>query len=191
MAKKIISIFCFFLLLFFLSGKKSEQTNCVIVKWKDRDKLSWSSYNGAADSIEPAGAASYIGIRYKYLSTENKLVSYAFFDCNLSWVKEYAKTQEVFKHELYHFNIAEIGRRILMREVSMIKADNKQELENKIEFVYRKTLDMENDMHNKYDLETDYSNASTDQKRWIKQIDTDLHNLNIYESDTVEINCTR
>lgn len=156
-----------------------------IIKWNRWSDLSWESFQ-SVDTVSVFGAGSSIGINYTYF--DRTIISYTYFDCQKSWVKKYAKTDNVLQHEIYHFHIAEIERRKFLKDISSLKDLNPLEMEKIINIEYLNTLLREDSIQRKYDKETDFCNDTLNQSRWMKSIDSALICLEEFNIEIFEIN---
>lgn len=171
---------CFFIFeILNLKLKAQEYVDCY--QYKDNFILSWSFFEGKVDTNEEFTAASSIEIGYDLNSLDSVTIiqTGAYFFPEQSWVRDYSN--KGLEHEFYHFKIAEISRRMMMKELyeydwNKFPLDMDWWIENRINN-YR--------LHNRnrqseYDIETNHGLNWLVQKRYENHIDQTLSDLKAY-----------
>lgn len=158
------------------------------IEWSQNRKLTWSDFKGkenikdfnanAETSCELALKSNSVKILGKTkISVTNK------FECNLSWVLPKSKNNNaLLEHEQLHFDLNEIYARRLRKKIvetkfsyfNLIKESNKIYEEISLLSIKRQEL---------YDAETKHGTESIAQKRWEKDIKTELNELVAYAAN--------
>lgn len=113
-------ILIFFTILMVLSCKYAlgQSEYC---RYQDDFILDWTFFRGEIDTNSSFGAVSFVGIGYYFERFDSILAINigAYFYPDSSWVR--SKTATGLTHEIYHFKIAEIARRFMIKELSEIE----------------------------------------------------------------------
>ncbi|GMV36635.1 MAG: hypothetical protein AMXMBFR61_11430 [Fimbriimonadales bacterium] len=152
-------------------------------------KLKWEDFKGdpPANSTHDAETTSGIKVsNYTYdtkKGDDNKWHSKlkgakatSTMDKTQSWVKPGKKTDELLKHEQYHFDISEYWARELQKVLDGLEGIGdtpeaaEANLAEKVQQAYQDILQKHNAMQEKYDEETDHSRNAEKQEEWCKKI---------------------
>ena len=177
-------------ILLIISAFQQESKDNKIWWTKDR-KLTWDNFNASPDNNNKDGARTYSGYScdpytIKKSSDSITLVIKCYFNKNTSWVKEYAKTDLVLKHEQCHFDITELNARKFRKLISTYKF-------SKITFdqVFKSLFDSSHKEwfadQDFYDKETNHSRNETKQLEWEKTVVQGLKDLDSYSGTTLVV----
>ncbi|MDW3194211.1 MAG: hypothetical protein R8G66_17690 [Cytophagales bacterium] len=152
------------LMLSNLSWLKTE----IIKKWDATDQLVWSDFNGDI----PWGTAYDAGISSKVYAIPDSSGAYEIYagQNNLqSWTKHKRGSEDLLRHEQYHFNITELHARMLRQ---LVATDSAEELDfDSLKFIVDTSLDK---MQDRYDQESNHSLIRAYQHLWEYQVDSML-----------------
>ena len=165
----------FFILPLFLSPRNEEN----IIEWSSARKLTWADFKGTPDpaSTNAALTSSAITLSTEYSNKQIKYVVNCKFNKLLSWVR--VKNDYILNHEQGHFNIAEAHARLLFKNLSEYKF-NSRTANADVNRIYAETMKEHVNMQKQYDLLTNHSLDSTEQKVWDAKIDSILGGLQKY-----------
>ncbi len=110
------------------------------------------------------------------------LESYVYFIKNKSWVKN--ETDYLLSHEQLHFDIAELYNRKFKKAVSEIKFETKK-IEETIPNIFLRFNKERIKNQNLYDEETRHGESKVQQEIWIKKINNELKNFELYSNNVV------
>ncbi len=185
----IINLTVFLCFLSLTSYKISQEDN--VIYWTNNVKLTWNDFTGVPSNDSKDGAITTSGYGYnpytiKGGSDSVTLFFKTYFIKNESWVKEYAKTKFLLKHEQCHFDINELFSRKFRKLISVYKFSKKtfketfKELFNKSQ----KELDAYQDL---YDKETDHSKVAAKQLEWEKKVAKELKELDAFSGISMKL----
>ncbi|NOG57594.1 MAG: hypothetical protein HND54_07665 [Bacteroidetes bacterium] len=159
--------------------------------WDEWYKLEWSDFQSEESAGKGVAAQSSIGLPYSFISDgEGTLKMYinVCFIKNESWSKEDKQNNVLLQHEQLHFDIAELFRRMIVRELLNAKMDkdNYKEVAEKIINKYWNVKYRA--MQDKYDKETNFSKTIREQINWNKFVKQELINYKDFTFNEIEIN---
>lgn len=148
-------------------------------------ELKWNDFCGKVDKDSKFSAHSYWKIKFTYEPFEinGQVCVSVYVDCvfdkRSSWAKHENKSNELLKHEQFHYNIGclcalEFKKRALESLFSLNKY-NKE-----INDLFSKTLNEFLEYEIKYDEETDHFKNKQMQKKWEGEIESKLAELKNY-----------
>ena len=175
----LISLVPLFFLTSFAPYKLAQKH---LLEWKAIRPIQWTDFKAKPDTtvhyyavtssgIDMSGQAKTVGNQsyIKFHVTAN-------FDFNKSWVKIEKASDELLRHEQYHFNISELHARILRKELSLLdKTDPK--ILKKVNKLFDQVHASSIKMQELYDEETNHSINELAQEEWEKKIDKQLQLL--------------
>lgn len=137
--------------------------------------LDWSNFTGKPDNASPADAATYSGFLIS-LSSENKgntanvtvTITPVFYKSR-SWYKPGGKNAYALAHEQLHFNISGILACELAAEIRS-RTFSYKTIRNDIEALHKKYTDMQYQLQQAYDEETEHGMKYDEQEKWQKKI---------------------
>jgi hypothetical protein len=183
--KLIISIFIFFASCLCVA---KELTDSNIIYWSEKLKLTWSYYLGKPNNYKVYSAISSCGIEAKISSIEGDTAFIeiaARFNKVKSWVKNNAQTKEVLNHEQGHFDLTEVYSRKLRSQLAGVifsEENLNSTLKNYVDKNYIELITAQE----KYDLETNFSNDTSNQSKWDKRIIDELDQLVEFNNPVVK-----
>lgn len=158
------------------------------IEWSENRKLTWSDFKGKTN-IRDLNTSAETSCELGFKSNSVKIFSKPkisvtnIFDCNSSWVLPKDKNNvALLEHEQLHFDLNEIYARQLRKKIieekfsyfNLIKESNKIYEEISLLCIKRQEL---------YDAETKHGTESIAQKRWEKDINTELNELEAYSEN--------
>jgi predicted secreted Zn-dependent protease len=147
-----------------------------LIDWTSSRRLSWEDFKAQPDgsSVNAALTSTNINIDYSFNNKDFKYKIRCQFDPSKSWGR--IKNDYILSHEQAHFDIAEIHARLLHKALKNYRF-NAKTANKDIGEIYQKYMDEHRVMQEKYDDETNFSRNETQQKEWLKTIDSTLKNL--------------
>lgn len=156
------------------------------ITWRADRRLNWSDFKGKA----PEGYHRFTAVTDGMIELESnavhmfnkaKFFTKAVFNCYSSWVAARGTTSvALLEHEQLHFDMLEVYRRMLQRELNnadynylnleTAKADAREYFK-----LYEKRCAQ-------YDIETNHGRIAEKQQEWNKMIATELGKLKDYEN---------
>lgn len=184
-------LFCILMLSFVFAGIAQEakkSTNRII--WNDWYRLEWTDFEGQAEEGSKIAALSSIGLPYTYVTDGEGMMTISINVCffkDESWSKEEAHNKVLLQHEQLHFDIAELHRRMIVKE--LMKAEfTKNNYEEKLdEIVNRYWSNSYRQMQDKYDKETNFSRVFQAQINWNRFVTQQLRNLEEFAFTEIEV----
>jgi hypothetical protein len=158
------------------------------IEWSESRKLTWNDFKGKINSRDlntSAETSCELGLKSNSVKIFNKpkIAVTNIFDCNSSWVLPKDKNSSaLLDHEQLHFDLNEIYARQLRKKIlegkfsyfNLIKESNKIYEEISLSCIKRQEL---------YDTETKHGTENIAQKRWEKDIKTELKELEAYSAN--------
>lgn len=150
-----------------------------LIEWSANRKLTWSDFKGKPDPASPNAALTNSGINVEFGFNDKKLVHTirCRFNTDKSWGR--IKTDYILNHEQGHFDITEIHARLLHKELSAYEF-NAKTVNKDINNIYDGVMKLHVSAQQNYDLETNHSLDSTQQKLWDSKIDQMLKQYQEY-----------
>jgi hypothetical protein len=140
-----------------------------LIDWSPTRKLTWDDFKGAPDPASSNAALTNSGINVEFGMNDKKLTHSirCRFNTEKSWGR--IKTDYILNHEQGHFDITEIHARLLHKELSEYKF-NGQTVNKDINSIYNGVMKLHVTAQKNYDLETNHSLDSTQQRLWDNKI---------------------
>lgn len=160
------------------------------IYWSDWYRLEWSDFEGDEKEDEKIAALSSIGLPYGFTSDGEGVLTVNINVCFIrseSWYKRGQENNVLLQHEQLHFDIAEMHRRLIVKELletNFTKNNYKEKLEEIIDRIW--TRDYRN-AQDKYDKETAFSRIFKPQINWNKYVSQQLRNLEDYAYTEIEL----
>lgn len=190
MIKKTILLFLSFFLLFGFSIAQKESDETTKIYWSDWYNIEWADFQGKPNTEESIAAQSSIGLPYSFISDgegEMTVMINVCFIKNESWSKIDKRNNVLLQHEQLHFNIAELNRRMIVKnllEATFTKENHRELLD---EIVKDGWLKAYREMQDKYDAETNYSRNFREQINWNRFVEQELKNYEEYNYTELKI----
>jgi len=142
-----------------------------LIEWNSSRKLKWEDFKGTPNpaSTNAALTNSSITVEFGY---NNKGLTHSIkcrFNKSLSWVR--VKNDYILKHEQGHFDIAEIHARLLHKALLEYTFDSKSVGED-VNRIYKAVMNDHVQTQKSYDLQTNHSLDSAEQRKWDARIDS-------------------
>lgn len=143
-----------------------------LIDWDASRKLTWTDFTGKPDPLSTNAALTSSGITIEFGMDKDGLTHTIScrFDKNKSWVR--IKNDYILNHEQGHFDIAEIHARLLHKELSAYTF-NRKSFNDDIRDIYNGVMKLHVAAQRNYDLETNHSLDSTQQRLW----DAKIHSM--------------
>jgi hypothetical protein len=151
-----------------------------LIEWNASRKLSWSDFKGTPNPASTNAALTNSSITVEFGYNEKGLTHSikCRFNKSLSWVR--VKNDYILKHEQGHFDIAEIHARLLHRAL-LEYSFNSKSVSDDINKIYSATMEKHVQMQKLYDLETNHSLDSAQQRSWNNKIASRLEENEKYK----------
>lgn len=167
--------------------EKHKENNLIL--WQPNITLTWDNFKGVPDSLSEYKAMTYTQIRYNSKLFDDSVVFQVTckFIENLSWSKD-KTSKNLLKHEMLHFDIAELVTRKIRKEFLLHKSIDifeTAEILKKIHYNFTETVS--DSINAKYDSDTNHGKIEEKQKEWELKIAKELVQLNKYASTKVVI----
>ncbi len=188
MRKLLLSIVFISISLFGIS--QENETNKII--WSDWYRLEWSDFSLITESETESkiAALSSIGLIHEFVSDGEASMTITINVCFIkdeSWSKEELQNKVLLQHEQLHFDIAELHRRMIVKQLmkaEFTKSNYEQKLKDIINNIWKNSY---RKMQDKYDKETNYSRVFKAQINWNKFVSQQLRNLEDYAFTEIEV----
>lgn len=170
--------------------QKEENQDTDRIYWSDWYRLEWADFEGAPHDDESIAALSNIGLPYSFDTDGEGILTVNINVCFFrgeSWYKKDQENNVLLQHEQLHFDIAEMHRRLIVKELvqaNLTKNNYKAKLEEIIERVWYRDYKLS---QKKYDEETGYSRMFKPQINWNKYVSQQLRNLEEYSYTEIEL----
>lgn len=175
-------ILIFTTLIFLFSCFKTDKSNDYLL-WSENRPLTWDDFKGKPEKRFAAASTCYDILKE---ISGNKVTIKAVFFYYKSWKKW--PLDEVLWHEQKHFDIVELYARKLRKQISEIKYTTQQDLETKIDALY-KVIDKEMDEYQDlYDEESEGSMNGEKQREWNKKVMEEIKALEKFKSIEIILN---
>ncbi len=190
MIKKTILLFLSFFLLFGFSIAQKESNETTKIYWSDWYNIEWADFQGKPNTEESIAAQSSIGLPYSFISDgegEMTVMINVCFIKNESWSKIDKRNNVLLQHEQLHFNIAELNRRMIVKnllEATFTKENHRELLDEIVKEGWLKTY---REMQDEYDAETNYSRNFSEQINWNRFVKQELKNYEEYNYTELKI----
>ena len=184
-------LLCLLLFLFAFAGVAQEtktETNQII--WSDSCRLKWSDFEAKTVSDTKIAALSSIGLPYKFVTDGEGVMSISINTCFIkdeSWSKKEEQNKVLLQHEQLHFDIAELHRRMVVKELMKTEFTKKNYEEKLDEIIERYWSESYRQMQDKYDKETNFSRVFQAQINWNQFVSQQLRNLEEFSFTEIEV----
>lgn len=160
--------------LFFFASKDDS-----LIDWNSSRKLAWADFKGAPDPVSTNAALTNSTIKAEFGYNEKGLTHSikCMFNKNLSWVR--IKNDYILNHEQGHFDITEVHARLLHKNLSDYTFNSKTVGED-INRIYGETMKEHVRMQKDYDMLTNHSLDSVEQRKWDAKISASLAQLKAF-----------
>lgn len=157
------------LLLVLLPLFASVPTGDNLIDWSSARKLTWNDFKGKPDPTSPNAALTNSGINVEFGFNDKKFTHSirCRFNTEKSWGR--IKNDYILNHEQGHFDITEIHARLLHKELSAYEF-NPKTVNKDINSIYDGVMKLHVTAQKNYDIETNHSLDSTQQKLWDNKI---------------------
>lgn len=167
---KIVSIGCFFFLVFLGSAQEIEEG----VPWNENIRLTWADFKGKVPPAAVPAATTASGISYTYsanLLHHEVILDFevtAHFYPNESWYRPELCNDNTLAHEQLHFDISEIFARKMRNKLRRTSFSDNVKAE--VRKIYKDILRELGDFQDQYDWETNFSRNREKQQEWNQKI---------------------
>lgn len=163
-------------------AKKYEST----IEWSKDRKLTWDDFKGDVPENKintrfAAETASELKFQTNTALTA-KAIKYFVnntFDCYKSWVKDEGRNDYVLNHEQRHFDLSEIYKRKLLKELNN-STNNRSNFNSNTETIFYRIHGELNEKQQDYDRQTEHGINEEKQKEWNGYIDLQLETSNSF-----------
>ena len=121
-------------------------------------------------------------------SNNNNEIQLGYFEKNKSWVKPGEKTNHLLSHERKHFDLCEVFRRKLIKNLEASKTYNYDSFSDEIEKIFNENFEDYTKEQERYDEETHHSQKIESQIKWNKFISKELLRLKKYDKIAASLN---
>jgi len=161
------------------------------IYWNKNFTLVWEDFKGdPTQSKETSAALSNIALPYGFETYSDGKVIISIYTCflkNTSWVKDRFKNKVLLQHEQLHFDIAELFRRKIVKELSETDLNIKN-TEVVLKSIMNKIWGGEyKKMQELYDAETNFSRIIRGQIEWNNKIALELEKLEQYNYTVINV----
>lgn len=169
-----------FLAVILLAGYTISKDTDKIV-WSKEYQLQWKDFKGPVKDANGMSAMTSCIVEPQK-DKEGKVSISCYFDKKTSWRIKKQETDNLLRHEQYHFNLAEVFTRKIRKELIEQKTDYASKDFDKI---FKKIWKECEKAQKKYDKETNHSKVTEEQSRWEKDIDNQLQELNDFSNPVI------
>src|SRR5690554_66480 len=190
--KKLLLTSSFLLILFSVNAQETEvEVDSNHFYWTEDAKLHWSDFQGKVEESSNLAALATMALPYKFETEVESKIDFTiqvYFIKSDSWAKKEEENDLLLKHQQLHFDIAELHRRKVVKELinSEINSDNYKATLKQI--VGRFWGDEYPKMQNQYDDDSNFSQNIKGQIEWIKFVKEELEKLHEYQSTNFTLN---
>jgi len=153
------------------------------ISYKEYDRIKFENFRGLEffqKTLHGNKRFAYVVTSIDYDINENYINVESYFHPSKSFVyNRKTKSEELLKHEKYHFKITELYARMIKKEIFTKKLTSKKDIEK----VIAKNLKLENQFQKEYDYNTYHSYILDEQIRYEKLTDS-LLNLHSQFADS-------
>tara|TARA_R110002072_G_scaffold194563_2_gene351902 strand:- start:44 stop:640 length:597 start_codon:yes stop_codon:yes gene_type:complete len=158
--------------------------------WHDTVKLTWDDFQATSQKNVKVSALSSIGLPYRYITDGEGVMKVYIEVCfikNESWSIKEEQNNLLLNHEQLHFDIAELHRRLIVRDVLNTEFNKKNYKETLEQIIEKYWISDYRTMQDLYDRETNFSRVVKAQIDWNEKITKELQKLEKYTADELEI----
>ena len=155
-----------------------------IIYWSKEVKLTWDDFRG--DEKDLIGSQSAVAsVTFNYTETfSGDITILATFNKKESLKRKQDISDELLRHEQYHFNIAELFARKLKRDLSQIDViSSANYIKERYDFFYNEYVIYQE----LYDKETNHSKNVSKQKEWEDSIEKQLIENSKFSKATISV----
>lgn len=159
-----------------------------IVAWEVGKPLSWEDFQAEPDESSHLHAYTRVGMKTDFISAngnEAELSVKGYFEKGKSWVKPDQKTAGLLNHEQRHFDICELYRRKLKKQLSEFDGFNYKNFSQEANRIFNEVFQEFTIEQKRYDQETQHSKLKEKQKSWEAYIDEELDKLKKFKGQKV------
>jgi len=172
-------------LIIFLGNSflKESETVSDNIAWDENYDLTWDDFKGSPEHSSGLDAYTMLGLSLEVIDQNNGNVDmgvFGYFEKNKSWVKPNEKTDYLLHHEMRHFDLCELYRRKLIKNLEEGKYTF-DGFSNEVGKIFNQTFDDYTKEQARYDKETNHSQKKEIQKKWDKFITKELLRLKKYD----------
>jgi hypothetical protein len=161
-------------LLFTGSGSTTTSTGKEAkIPWSKDYQLQWKDFEAPAKNDDHYDA--FISCRIDYNQSGNKVNVFCYFKKNESWHIEGKQSEDLLKHEQYHFHIAEVYARRFRKQIAETGVRD-------ISKKFQAQIDESREAQKNYDEETNHSKNTKAQEKWERYINEELERLAAYDA---------
>ena len=153
------------------------------IKWEAGKKLSWNDFKGKADSHSTLHAYTRVGMKTDFIAAkgeEAELEVRGYFIKSKSWVKPDQKTAGLLAHEQLHFDICELYRRKLKKQLSEFNHFSYNNFSTEANRIFNEVFQKFMDEQKRYDSETHHSKLKEKQADWERFIQNEIKKLDAF-----------
>ena len=156
------------------------------ISWEENRPLKWKDFKGKIPNKNTDDyAITSINFSYEILAG-NKILISNYMNKKKSWVIKDKQTDNLLKHEQYHFNLSEGYAREMRKAMQKIEIPSTKN----IQLVYAEWIQKHKEAQEQYDRETAHSVNRAEQIKWENKIDSLLNSLSEYKSKIVILDKT-
>jgi hypothetical protein len=176
-----------FILLIFSFFVAEMQAQSISYKNWNEGQLKWNDFQYIHNDTSSEAARSFCGVEMTV--AENKLGDslvvnlYSVFSNLQSWTKD-TLSDDLLKHEQLHFDITELGRRLMIKQLSSDLEGNKYSIA-KVDSIYQDMVNLIIQLNYDYDQETSHGLELDLQILWIAKISAELNSLKDYSEPII------
>ena len=165
----------------FIENKKASSKSDTIY-YDFNKKLSWSDFQGRPDENNPAGAITASGFAFdSQMNSDGKVINltisiFTFFTKSDSWKKPQINSDYHLEHEQHHFDITRLSTQNFLDDVSKAHF-TKENYNTLLTSIFDKCYKENNELQQRYDLETRHSLDVQKQMEWNKKISEEIRKL--------------
>lgn len=159
------------------------------IPWTESRLLTWTDFLGKPDKSSHHNATTSTKLRTEApIFTPEKVVLEFIneFEKHSSWFT--TTSDALLKHEQIHFDISEIAVRKMRKKFARYKLTQLKVLNKDVNDAFSAAVQERSRLNHAYDNETHHGLIETEQKKWEKDIATELESLKEFASPQVRIN---
>ncbi len=167
-------------LISFLFFNFTSQDKINKIFWSKNIPLQWKDFMGSPKQNQ--GFAAMTSYCIETAEEEGRVYINCSFDKKKSWRIKKKESENLLRHEQYHFNIAEVYARKMRKTI----IDHKTRLGAK-EFtkIFKSTLNECETAQKKYDKDTNHSIIFQEQTKWENNTDKQLEELSNFSNPLI------
>lgn len=190
MKKLIFAVLTVFSCSVIAQDKKVEpDTNRIF--WEKGMQIEWKDFQGKANTDAKVAALSSIGLPYRFTTDGEGSMEVFVEVCFIkdeSWSIDELENNLLLKHERLHFDIAELHRRKIIKEIMNTKFNKKNYREKLDEIIEKYWIEAYRDVQDLYDKETNFSRVVKSQIKWNEKITKALKAHSEYTDSKISVN---